>query len=423
MTKVYTPTFYQEDVINYGIENPYFINAMEQGLGKTFVSIEIAKRTKSKTLIVCPSYLKLKWKKEIHKFFPEAIVSLFHSSKDFYELWDTDFAIISYAFLEKAEVFFAWADFIVYDEAHSLKTMKAKRTEAGHRFTYEYSIKRISLLTGTPIQNRVYELYSLITLCQYNPKIEESAFLAKFPTYVDFADYFSYPKEYEINVGNKRVKVKEWSGYKNIEELKEWMKGCYIRKEADLLNLPPFIDIDVPVEYSDYPELMVEFEKYTDAEKSVKSPIKIKAALAKVPFTVDFVKDLVEKGLQVVVYSDHPEVAQAISDGLGLRYKAINGQTHHTLRQNQADKFQSGEQQVIVATIGSFKEGIDLYSACHMVFNDPNWVPGNMAQVKARIRRLGQKNRCTYYYIVGSYQDEYIYNKLAEKTSVIKAVI
>jgi SWI/SNF-related matrix-associated actin-dependent regulator of chromatin subfamily A-like protein 1 len=415
---------YQKGVIEYGIKNPYFINSMDVGLGKTLVSLEIAVRTKSKALIICPTYLMLKWESEIKKFFPDKIVSKLDHSDDFYKLWDTDFAIISYYHAPKADVLFEWADMVITDEAHYLKSMTTKRSEAIHKLVYENSIKRVTLLTGTPIQNRVYELYSLITLCQYNPLIEESAFLKKFPTYVDFANHFSYLKEFERNVGKKRIKIQQWEGVRNLPELKEWLKGIYIRLESDsVLNLPPYSEVEVPVSYEDNPELLEAFESFQGGgdKNSVVSTVKAEAALAKAPFTVDYVKDLLEKDLQVVIYSDHPSSAEFIAEKLG--YTAITGATPMEYRQMMATRFQNGECKVLIATIGSFSTGIDLFSAQNMVFNDLNWVPGNIDQVKGRIRRLGQKKRCIFHYIIGSYQDTIILNRLEAKRETIRAVI
>ncbi len=416
---------FQEETKNYGIKHKYFICALEMGLGKSPTSLAIAVETKSKTLIVCPSYLKLKWESEINKFFPDKVVSLFNSDKEFYELWDTDFAIVSYSFVETAEALFEWADMVIADECHFLKELKTKRSEAFHKHIYQNSIKRLALLTGTPIQNRVYEFYSLIALCNYNPELEESGFLKKFPSYVDFANYFSHLIEYEIIVkGGRRRKVQKWEGYRNVEELKRWLNNIYIRFEADkVLDLPPSVDIEVPMLMEDRPELLEAFYAFSEDEdnNSIVSNIKAEAALVKAPYTVDYVKGLVEQGKQVVVYSDHRASAHFIADKLGYA-KAIDGTMDMKYRQAQADRFQAGELQVVVATITSFSTGIDLFRASNMVFNDSGFIPGNMKQAKARIRRIGSNGTCFYHYIIGSYQDEKIYEILNNKEETIKAV-
>ena len=415
---------FQKKTVDFGVANNYSIYALQQGLGKSFCALATSHETKSKTLVICPAYLRLKWKAEVEKFFPEKTVSILANDKEFYSLWDTDIAIISYHYVGKAGLLFEWADLVVADEAHFLKNMKAKRTEDFHRMIYENSIKRCLLLTGTPIANRVYEFYSLIAICNYDPRIEESSFLERFPSYVDFANHFSTLNEFEIYRGNKRVRVQQWSGYRNVEELKKYLKNCYIRFNSDeVLDLPPYQEIDVPISYEDDLELAEAFEAYTASgeDTSVASDAKARAALAKVPFTAEYVKGLLDQDEQVVVYTDHVEACEELGKLLGVT--GITGQTPMPTRQKMANDFQAGKSKVIVATIGSFSTGIDLFSAANMVFNDFNWVPGNMEQAKYRIRRIGQKRRCVFHNIIGSYQDKYIIETLNEKIETIKGVI
>lgn len=418
---------YQRETVEFGKRNKYCIYALEMGLGKSFTAIATAMETNSNALVICPSYLKLKWKNEIKKFYPEETVSLFNSDKEFYDLWDTRFAIISYHYIDRAESLFAWADMVIVDEAHYLKSMTAKRTEAFHRLVYENSIKRCLLLTGSPISNRVYELYSLIAICNYNPEILESKFLARFDSYVKFANHFSNLREFDVYRGNRRVKVQKWEGVKNLDELKTWIKDCYIRFKSDeVLNLPPYEEIEIPVSYDDNPELLEVFQKFTeksdDSVTGIDARVKAQAALAKAPFTVEYVQDLIAQEQKVVVYSDHVESCRLIAEKLGVT--PITGETPMKLRQKLADEFMTSKDRlVIVATIGSFSTGIDLYSSFNMVFNDLPFVPGTLEQAKFRIRRIGQNKRCLFHYVLGSVQDKKILEILNEKISTIRKVV
>lgn len=413
---------HQRETIDYGKKNNYCIYALHMGLGKSLSSLQTAIETNSKALIVCPAYLKLNWKKEIEKFFPDKVVSVLHKKQDFYFPWDSDFVIISYSFLDEAGLLFDWADMVIADECQFLKALESKRSEAFHRHVYENSVKRCLLLTGTPILNRVHEFYSLIAICNYDPRILESTFLQRFPTYVEFANHFSYLNEREIYRGNKRVKIQEWSGYRNVEELKFYLKNCYIRfKSEDVLDLPQYQELFIQVDEQDLPELLAEFDTFRGENDSVASKAKKEAARAKAPLTVEYVKGLLDQDIKVVVYSDHVESTEYIAKMLGV--EPITGATKVERRQELADTFQNGKAKVIVATIGSFSTGVNLHSASNMVFNDLSWVPGIMEQAKFRIIRVGQKDRCTFHYIMGSFQDEYIHKKLKEKIETIGAVV
>lgn len=413
----------QETAVEYAIANPYSIIALDMGLGKTLVALETAFRTKSKTLIVCPSYLKLKWKLDIQKFYPDASISVLDRDSEFYHLWDTDIAIISYYYLPKADILFEWADMVVYEEGHYLKNTKAKRSEAAHKLTYENSISRCLILTGTPIENRVYEFYSLLALCNYDPRIEKSEFLDKFPSYVDFANYFSYLKEFDMWVGDKKVKVQQWEGIRldRLDELNKYKKGHYIRGENNL-NIP-FIDIEVPVLYDDNPELLSAFEQFCKdgTLTGVSSDVKAKASLATAPFTADYAKDLIDQGLSVAIFSDHPAAAALIAKKLKTTH--IDGGTDMQIRQDQVTEFQNGIRKLIVATTGSLGTGRDLYYAQDLIFNDLPWKPSMEDQVRARTKRRGQLGTCRYHYIYGTMQSHKIRSRLEEKRKTIKVVI
>jgi SNF2 family DNA or RNA helicase len=420
---------YQRETVEFGKKNKYCVYALEQGLGKSYSALVTAMETNSNALIICPAYLRLKWKSEIKKFFPEETVSLFNSDKEFYPLFDTRFTIISYHYVEKAEKLFQWADMVIVDEVQHYKSLTARRTEAFHRLIYENSVKRCLLLTGTPISNRVYELYSLLAICNYNPEIEESKFLKRFDSYVKFANHFSHLREFEIYRGNKRVKVQKWEGVKNLEELKQILKDYVIRfKSEDVLDLPPYSEVEIPVSYDDKPELLEVFSRFTnnafdeEVVKGVDAKVKAGAALAKAPFTVDYVKGLIANDQKVVVYTDHVEACKFIAEKLGVT--PITGETSMKVRQKLADDFMvSKDSLVIVATIGSFSTGIDLYSSFNMVFNDLPFVPGILEQAKYRIRRIGQNKRCVFHYILGSIQDQKILKILNEKFTTIRRVI
>jgi intein/homing endonuclease len=304
---------------------------------------------------------------------------------------------------------------------HYLKEVTTGRTEAIHRYIYENSIKRVYLLTGTPIKNRIEEYYSLISICNYNPKIEFSYFLEKFPEVVSFADHFSYRNEYEIFKGYRKIKIVNWSGLKNEDELKGWLKDIYFTRPA---SYPPVTRKDVVVcDEADF-ELEMSFNEFVErgSEASVLPQVKSQAAMNKTKYTIAYCKELLSSGEadSLVIYSDHIEPAKKIAEAFGV--EAITGQTRPEVRQKMASDFQFKKTQVIVATIGSFSTGVTLTRANNMVFNDYPWVPGDMEQAEHRINRIGQTRHCVYHRILGSPQDRYILETIESKMNTIKKV-
>lgn len=403
------------------MKNPYSILSVAMGGGKTLIALEIFKRVGGTMLVVVPSYLIENWKAEIAKFMPSSVVvSYIRDGKSLYKLWDTDIAVVSYDIVKKSTDLIAWADTLILDEAHYIKSMKAKITDHVHREVFENSTKRVHLLTGTPIKNRVEEFYSLIALCNYNPKFILTKFLNVFEDSITFADYFSNRKEFDIPVGRRMVRVVKWEGYKRLEELKQYLEGIYIRVESE-----EFLSIDKPM-YRDIletkdnnPELMEAF-KYFEETGSVNSEAKVKSAVLKASLTAKYVKDLLEAD-KVVVFSDHVESCMMIARSLGV--PPITGGTSKMERARLGKEFQEGRMKYIVATIKSFSTGVNLTAANHLVFNDISWSPGDMEQAECRIVRLGQTRPCTIHRILASQQDEKILHTIEAKKETIRAVL
>ena len=415
------PTKNQVRAFNYCLKNEYSIVGMDPRLGKSRVAVGVQQKLKNNCLIICPGHLVPNWKKEIQKWHKDKNVqiTMIRKGSDIYDVFDSDFVIVSYDLAQKAENFFEWADMVVIDEAHNIKNMDAKRTEFIHKNIFENSIKRVLLLTGTVLRNRVKEFYSLLAICFYNPNVADSQFLELYPSEIDFADRFSFRKEYVIEINGKFVTVVKWEGLRNVEELKTYLEGRYIRIKASEKDLPPITYNDILISEDTDHELLGAFNKFFGIEgnDNINPAIKAEAALKKVPFTIKYVNGILEQTDCAIIYTDHVASAEAIAKEFGV--KAITGKVPAHKRSEMADAFQRGEGKVLVATVGALKEGRDLFRANDLIFNDYPWVPGDIAQVINRIRSLGKKNPCLVHRIFDSPQDEYILKVLQEKQLTI----
>lgn len=413
---------HQGRTIPYMLKNPYSIIALDPGLGKSRCAIETREKLQVNCLVICPGYLIQNWVKEIRLWAKKDVqITTITAGNQICEVCDTDYLIVSYDLVQKAEHFFEWADMVILDEAHNIKSMKAKRTQFIHKNIYENSMKRVHLLTGTPIKNRVQEFYSLLALCFYNPHAADTQFLETYPSEIDFADRFSIRQEYTIQVNNRFIKIVKWNGLRNLPELRGHLKNKYIRiKSEDVLDLPPVQYKSMLISNTPNKALLKEFNSFfeRDGADSVKPDAKVEAANQKVPFTVKYAKDLLEETDCVLIYTDHVEPAERIAAQLGV--KAITGKVSSKVRSQMADAFQAGEGRIQVATIGSMKEGKDLFRSSHIILNDFPWVPGDLKQVIYRIQRMGQKRKCTVHRIIGSPQDEYIMDTIQSKIKVIE---
>ncbi len=142
------------------------ILADEMGLGKTRQAAIAARELSDEIiLVVCPASPKITWKSEIGIVYPEEEVVII-SGGDVKKAQkgitpQTKWIIINYDILSKH---YEWlstvTDISIFDEAHYAKDIKAIRTQA--MLALASTMKRVYLLTGTPVINRPIEMFSLL---------------------------------------------------------------------------------------------------------------------------------------------------------------------------------------------------------------------------------------------------------------------
>ena len=150
------------------------ILADEMGLGKTLQTLALLNINKEKThIVLCPKSLLFNWENEIKKYFPNmTCLVIYQNSKKREELIkkanDYDIIITSYSILQKDyKVYFdnnIEFNYMILDEAHYIKNMKTRSNKAVKTIK---SMRKV-ILTGTPLENRLEELYGLFEIIMPN---------------------------------------------------------------------------------------------------------------------------------------------------------------------------------------------------------------------------------------------------------------
>ncbi len=402
------PYKFQQQGIDYAFQHRYTIIGDEMGLGKTVQGLGLIEKVGLGALVVCPAFLVPVWEREIEKFSsdPEQI------------------KVISYSKLKTSEHYFrSWADLIIADEIHYLKNPRAQRTQAFHYYINKYKPEYLLGLTGTPIKNRVTEFYSLLVLMGYCPSKTNGKHLEKpYHSYTGFCNYFSYPIINKFH-GNT---VTTYEGVRNVPELKNLLRGKYIRRKAkEVLELPEISRINIPaskvVDREDR-QLKEAWDNFHGKKNEHFSSVKAQSALLKCKFTADYVNNLVEQGESVVIFTDHVLSAQELHQKI-KNSVMITGSTSMADRNRFVEDFNSERKAVLIGTIGTTSVGYTLTVARHVVFNDLPWVPGDIVQAEKRIHRIGQDRRCFIHRIYRSRIDFYITEKLTGKIEEMGKVL
>jgi SNF2 family DNA or RNA helicase len=305
--------------------------------------------------------------------------------------------------------------FLVADESQYLKNLEAKRTQGFHQLFYKYVPEYFMMLSGTPIKNRIPEMYSFLLLWDkwgVKPAITE-----KYKSFYVFCCRFT-------NVVQGKYGM-SYGGMKNVEELRTYIRGHSIKHEASVLNLPELSESSVIVSYKDSPDLHKAFSEFTGSRFSAEITVKVESAASKAVFTSNYVSEAIDSGEgPIVVFSDHRKPIEIMELELSkLRVRSITGETPMPKRNEYVDMFNNGQLDVLLLTYGAGSTGINLTASNLMVLNDLPWEVASLEQAKKRSHRLGQKKSCRIVHVIGSSVDDLILKTLNAKMAVIQKVM
>ena len=405
---------YQEEGRDFILAHKHVIIGDEMGLGKTIQALAVMDTVKGSIVVVCPAFLRATWQSEIEKF------------TDLKEV-----VVVSYAMLGKM-LPLPNIQCVIFDEAHYLKNIMAKRTQAAHDFISRHKPEYCVLLSGTPIRNAVGDFYSLLKIITTKPGVPNGLAIKEKSIYA-FNMQYSNAEFEKIRVRGGAIKsVANFSGVKNKMELKMHLRGKYLRRTADkVLSLPPMTTTFVDLSDGKNPDLLLyeAFQDWLDTGKLTKhiTHMKMTSAMAKTAYTVPFVRNMVDQGEQVVVFTDHVDPALAIFKGVpaGGHCTAgmITGSVSAEDRTSLVKQFQAGKINVLVCTVLAAGVGLTMTAARVVVFNDIPWVPADIQQAQKRIHRIGQDKPCMVYHVTQGDFDERIQKIVIDKAELIKEIL
>ena len=422
------PLSHQKEAIEKLVGSRRFILADDMGLGKTTSTIIAALETGAKKiLIVCPASLKINWEREIANY-SDRPVYIAEGKK--YST-DADFVIVNYDILknfhdikDNNNSLFIQSNFelVVLDEAHMISNAQAQRTKIINNFVKQ--IKRVWLLTGTPMTSRPMNYYNLLSII-------ESPVAQNWMAYA-----IRYCQGYQFRAGNRKV----WNvtGASNLEELRDRTSKQILRRlKEDVLDLPDKIITPVYLRTSskEYKELMGEYYEWVNNKKEGSSSLtvqfsklmKVRKVIAneKVKQTIEFVENIIEQGKKVIIFTNFTDTLQLIHNHFGKESVYLDGSCNKVQRQFAVDQFQDNEKiKVFVGNLKAAGVGLTLTSAEVVIMNDLSFVPAEHAQGEDRAYRYGQKNNVLVYYpIFENTIEGVIYDILNKKKKVIGTVM
>lgn len=418
------------------------ILADDMGLGKTLQAIvaitQIIKNNKSPTLIVCPTSLLYNWKEEFAKFNPaiQAIVidGTPQQRKKLLEQGSYHVIITSYTLLQKdidlyKELHFSYA---ILDEAQHIKNRGTRNAKSVKSVIADHRL----ILSGTPIENSLDELWSLFDFLM-------PGFLSTYDRFME-----------------KYVRVTGQEQTKNLEYLKKKVSPFILRRmKSDVLDdLPPVSEIVYhcqlsPIQmelYRSYAQSardelvkLVERDGFDRVQIHVLATLtrlkqicchpaifaKEKAEMgdsAKYDMLVDLVQTLIEGKHKTVIFSQYTKMLQIMREDFeqkGIRFSYLDGSSKNRLevvKQFNEDDSQS----VFLVSLKAGGTGLNLVGADTVIHYDMWWNPAVEAQATDRVHRMGQKQSVSSYKLItlGTIEEK-IAEMQKRKKGLVKKVV
>ena len=422
------PFDFQKEGINWLLNIDRAILADEQGLGKGVQTPIAAIESKAKSiLIICPKILKLNWKNEIKMFDDESNIAICDSKKlDLTKKW----VILNYDNVKKhlKALQKHKFDLMICDEAQKVKSLNSLRTKAVK--TLSNKIKKVWLLTGTPIANKPIDFYSLLKILKHSLGKNKADFVRA------YCGGELTPWGYQVD------------GASNLKELHFKTQDIILRRlKKDCLSLPDKISAPIELELSNYKEYKTIAEDYInnkylatidpdseDYGKEVKGEQFMELAVWRKYCAMEKIKDgstfsLIEDSLEndekVIVFSNYRDVIDSVKEKYGDECVILYGGVSDEEREKRITRFQNDPKcKIIAANIIVAGAGLTLTAATISIFNDLPWSPSDLSQASDRFHRIGQTKKVTLYFpFYKKTIDEVMYQVVQEKIKNISLAI
>jgi superfamily II DNA or RNA helicase len=395
----------------------------EMGLGKTLQAIATAELYKkelgiNRVLIVCPTSLKYQWKSEIEKFTnstAHVVEGTLLKRKAQYEYSEAFYVIVSYhavtndiELLNKME-----ADLVILDEAQRIKNWKTKVSQQIKKLVSPYAI----VLTGTPLENKLEELYSI----------------TQFIDVFRLGPIYRFLNQYQTTDDSGKV-----IGYKNLREISQRLSDLLIRrtKKEVLSQLPKRMDknlfvpmtqeqMDVHNELGDnVAKLVNKWRRYgflneTDRKRLILSLSQMRMVCdssyildqkSRHDTKIDEVMNILDEFFEnsdekVVIFSQWERMTRLVAQELNdreIKFEYLHGGVESSKRKNLLDNFQNDPESRVFLSTDAGGVGLNLQSASLMINLDIPWNPAVLEQRIARIYRLGQERNVSIINLVST---------------------
>ena len=408
---------YQMDGIAFVAGAGRAVLADDMGLGKTIQGVGVAELLArevgiERVLVVCPTSLKSQWKNEIRRFCDRSsqIVmgraderSAQYTGGAFFTICNYEQVLKDIMDIERSK----W-DLIILDEGQRIKNWEAQTTRVIKSLQSRFAL----VLSGTPLENRLDELYSVVQFIDGR----------------HLGPGFRFFNRYRVT--DEKGKI---LGYKHLDELREQLKPILLRRTRDLVmkDLPPrnteFIRFPPTDEQRALHGAHMQIIAAITRKKYISEMdlLRLRQSLMMCRMTADstflvdkqppgystklqhldelFEQLFVDGDHKAVVFSEWTRMLDLIEPLLtkrGVKFVRLEGKIPQRQRQQIVSEFQNNPDCKVFLSTNAGSTGLNLQQADTVVNVDLPWNPAILEQRISRAHRMGQKNPVNVFILV-----------------------
>ena len=384
--------------------------ADEMGLGKTLQVISlfaVRPLVGTSTLIVCPASVVPVWAEEIERFFPHLRTDVLKTGHDFTMSDEPVIWLASYTQLRKHKELLAQKEFgyAVLDEGQFIKNPDAKVTKA----TFAIRAQHRVVLTGTPLENRQLDLWSIFRFLLPGLLGARASFESQLNSDHDgtvkrlraqLAPFILRRTKSEVATElPQKVEMDLHCPMSEVQRF-EYAKIC----SEGLQRLGDDVGAAMREKSFGFLALLTRLRQVCcdpDMLPWRRAPL---SDSGKIGLLIEKLAEIIDSGHKVVIFSQFVMLLDRVKEALATHYPNLARYelTGMTLdRQKPVQDFQTcNGAAAMLVSLKAAGTGITLHAADYVFLLDPWWNPAVEAQAVDRVHRIGQTNTVFVYRMV-----------------------
>ena len=435
---------YQLQAVEAVKQLPYAALFHEQGLGKTKVGIDLALEWLRQDAVDCVIFVTKRglvpnWQDELrmHSHMKPVVLTQDHRANFFAFNSTAQFLVTHYEVmrseLRRLRLFLGTRRVgVILDEAHKIKNPDAEVARALHTLAPKF-VRRV-IMTGTPVANRPYDLWSQIFFLDQGESLGTS--FKTFKQGLDLTnELWKCPElqsAFEESIDSlfdkvRRFSVRETKATAGIDLPEKRIENLMVTlapKQRELYEqirreMHALVTRDQLLVRDDSEEAL---KRLLRLVQTASNPRLVDEAYDEEPGKVAVARDLVARAVaqdsKVIVWTNFIDNVGWLASLLAEYHPVfVHGEVPMAARTDALNRFKTNPScRVLIATPGAAKEGLTLTVANHAIFFDRSFSLDDYLQAQDRIHRISQQRTCFVWNLVGAGTvDEWVDSLLAAK--------